>query len=484
MENLDILCTICLGNKNVTTIIEVIRDDVKLSERSIPKCAALVKQIMKHNIGKLNRPPKNRQEIEDIAKHLNKLCVKNIIDIIIKKYPDTHINKKKQLGKEQMRRDMDVWGNRPNHVQDRPYTKTKKQFDDEDEFYSMKPNDIGFSGQDSASSYASAFGNHMITNVPAGQKQTFKNPHAEKDVNRFEQQYSQYMNDRNYGINQRQQPEEIDFTLDNSGDKVRRNKEMKKAQEYAEGFGSMGGMGGVGGMQSMGGMGGMQSMGGMGEMGMCMVGGLDNDYASLLGAGAPNQMSQMPQQTQQTQFNQLGQLAQLNQLGQQSQFNPGIGMGNPLMPMSSTNMIADQMGMSNMNSYGNYGMGNGMENGMGCASGFQQQSAKSIQLTNDLERKKAERQMIDTETNQPVQNSNPLGTYGMDFTGMQNLGGNGMGMQGFGMDQMNQLNPMNQINTMNPMNPMNPMNQMNQMNPMNPMNTMNQLNFNQMQGMF
>ena len=416
MEKNNILYSVCLNDKNISALIDIICEDIKLSERSIPKCAAMAEDIMKKNISKLSRNPRDREELRKIVKYLNQLCISTIIEIITKKYPDLQINRKKQVSREQLRRNLDVWGDRENRVPDRPYIKSRKEYDDDDKtFYSMKPNDLGISGNDDAfGGFASAFGNHLITNVPAGQKQVFNNPHTQKDPGSFEQRFNQLINDRNYGLHANQKPETPDFTLDGSGDKVRQEKMMRRIEDQQVGMGGMGGMpGGMGGMPGMSGMMGNGMPGNMsgttgwndpsGSFQACAspvrgTGGSDNDiYASLLGAGAPSQPMFSQQQT-------MGGMT-------------GIGLGNPLMPLSSTNMMADQLGMNSMQNYS----GN--------------QSAKTMQLQNDLEKKLAERRQTDMETNQPQ-----ASTYGNQNTG--NMGylqqGNQYGMpQQMGMGGMN-----------------------------------------------
>ena len=366
MEKFEILYSICLDNKNVNALLEIIRDDIKLSERSLSKCSSMIREIMKKNIGKLSKPPRDREEFKETVRYLNKLCVSTIIDIIAKKYPDLQIYRKKQISKEQMKRDLDVWGDRENHVQDRPYTKSKKEYDDDEVFYSMKPNDIGFSGTDENYGYASAFGNHLITNVPVGQKQPiFNNPH--KDSSQIEQRFQQMVDERNYNARGQQRPPTPDFTLDGTGEKVKQQKMLRKMQEEQINTSNMGGMMGNG------------MPGGMMDMG------IDDPYASLLGAGAPSQ--------------------------NMGQTNPFMGMGNPLMPMSSTNMIANQMGFNNMSSLqGGYNLDN------------QNISAKSMQLQNDFEKKLAERHMVDMETNQPQQSNQNYGNQMSMMGSMNNIG--------------------------------------------------------------
>ncbi|XWV24916.1 hypothetical protein QJ856_gp0865 [Tupanvirus deep ocean] len=376
MEKFKTLYEICLDERNINDLLEVIRSDIKLSERSIPKCALMMQDIMKKNINKLTRPPRNKDEFKILVRYLNKLCVSTIIDIIAKKYPDLQISRKVQVSKEQMRRDRDVWGDRQNHVQDRPYTRSRREYDDDETFYNMRPNDIGVSGTDNDNGgYASAFGNHLITNLPLGQKQPqVFNQGSQRGESQFEQRFQQLVNERNYGIGQQQKPETPDFTLDGTGEQVKQQKMMRKMQEQMNGMG-----GGMMGMQN--GMNGMMGNGmpmGMGGMSM------DDPYASILGAGAPQQS-----------------------MGQQQQMNPFMGMGNPLMPMSSTNMMADQLGFNSMNNF---------QNGFGMN---QPVSAKSMQLSNDYERKLAERRMVDLETNQPQTSNQNYGNQMAMMGGMQ-----------------------------------------------------------------
>lgn len=373
MEKFEMLYSICLDNKNISALLDIIREDIKLKESSIPKCARMIQDIMKENIRKLSRPPKNEKEFKEIVRFLNKLCINTIIDIVAKKYPELHINRRKQISKEQMRRDLDVWGERENHVQDRPYIRSRKEYDDDERFYSMKPNDIGVAAADDFGGYASAFGNHLITNIPAGQKQpAFNNPHERKGTSEIEQRYQQMLNERNYGSTDRQKPPTPDLTLDGSGEEQRRKKMLRKMQEEQEKM-----MNGMGGMMS--GMMGSGMPNGMSGMTM------DDPYASLLGAGAPSQ--------------------------NMGQINPFMGMGNPLMPLSSTTMIADQIGYNNVNSMlNNYGTGD------------EKLSIKSMQLQNDYEKKIAERRMVDIETNQPQTNNNNYGNQMSSMGMMSNMG--------------------------------------------------------------
>jgi hypothetical protein len=440
MEKIRTLYEMCLDDNNIRNLLDVVQTDIKLKERSIPKCVSMMRDIMKKNISRLSRPPKNREEYKEIIKYLNKMCVNEIIAFISKKYPNLQINKKIQISKEQMRRDREVFGDRQNYIQDRPYTRGRKEYDDDESFYTMKPNDIGINANDYDCGYAPAFGNHMITNIPLGQKQPTYNVQGEGS--QVDLRLQQLMNERGYASNNPQKPETPDFTLDGSGEKVKMEKRLRKMQEQM-------GSDGMNGMN-----GNMNNMNGMMSYGMPndMINLSDDPYLSFLAAGAPSQ--------------------NINQV------NPFIGvsmgMGNPLMSSSSTNMMADQLGFNSMNAYAT-----------GFAMDGQSQSAKTVQLTNDYEKKMAERRIMDIETCQPQTNSE-YGNQMMQNNGMSQMQNNGMSqMQNNGMSQM-QNNGMSQMQN-NGMSQMqnNGMSQMqnimpgiNTMSTMNMMPTMNTMNPN------
>ena len=264
---MDKIYSVCLSKKNIVGLIDIIRDDIRLSERSIPKCASMIESIMKKNIEKLPHEPKSHDELIAMIKYLNDLCIKTIIEIIEKKYPDLYINKKRHVSKEQMRRNLDVYGERENHVSDRPYARTRRGYDDDEAFNNQRPAERGYDSSNSFGNYASAFDNHLITSGLPIMRNDFNQgqQQQQQEGSSLDKRYQQYMNDRNQGMNQ-QRPVTPDFTLDGSGERVRREKMLRQQQ-----------------MDNQGGMNNNNcSMGGMsGSM-------MNDPYASLLGEGAPN----------------------------------------------------------------------------------------------------------------------------------------------------------------------------------------------------
>jgi hypothetical protein len=323
---------ICTKENNITKMLELIQSEIRLSEKSIPKCVNIMRDIMKKNIIKLQQLPKNKEELRYLVRQLDKMCVIHVIEIIAKKYPDLQISRKIQVSKEQMRRDREVFGDRKNHVQDRSYIRSKREYDD-DSFNDVEPSGMGTHGTDIYSGYASAFGDHLITTNTQMSRQPSNNRHRGSD-SQFEQRFQRLVNDRNSDIGMPERPPSPDFTLDGSGEKVRRKKLERRMVEENQPSGMI-----------------FNNGFGTNDMDDNL---LDDPYASLLSQGAPSQN--------------IGQI------------NPFMGMGNPLMSISSTNAIMDQPGFNNMN--------NNFSNEV---------SAKSAQLSNDLEKKIAERDMIDRE---------------------------------------------------------------------------------------
>lgn len=262
-EKFEALYTVCLNKKNINMIIEVICDDVRLSERSIPKCVLMAQNIMKKNISNLSRPPKNKEEFKELVKYLNKLCVNSIFEIIVKKYPNLHINKKRHVSKEQLKRELEISGNRPNYVQDRPYdirSKRRNDDEDDDEIYNMRINDTGNVAAADIGGYAPAFSDMTVTNIPIGQKQHA--PTNRGSGSAIERRYQDMLASRTSSYQMHERPPTPDFTIDGTGEKIRMQKMMRKMED--------------------------QQFQGMSN-GMPNGMGMDDPYASLLSPGAPMQ---------------------------------------------------------------------------------------------------------------------------------------------------------------------------------------------------
>ncbi len=82
---------------------------------------------MNKNISKIPfRPPKIRKKQRKLSNILTNFAssqslIRLLKNILIYKF------QKRQVSREQMKRELDVWGQRQNIVPERPYTKSKKQ---------------------------------------------------------------------------------------------------------------------------------------------------------------------------------------------------------------------------------------------------------------------------------------------------------------------------------------------------------------------
>jgi len=216
------LSAICLDERNINVLVKNITENVRISDKSIPRCTEMIIHEMERNLARLSRPPKDREETKEIVYFLNKTCLDNMMDYLIKKFPQLQSGKptkafrnessessgtrretyplktdrlnpkgetyplktdrlnpkgdnppKQVVGvnptksKEKIKRDMDVYGDRLCHVSDRPHANTSKTYveEDDDQTININPNDTGFVGSDrSGGNYASPWDNYSIMN--------------------------------------------------------------------------------------------------------------------------------------------------------------------------------------------------------------------------------------------------------------------------------------------------------------------------------
>lgn len=211
------LIEICLTDKNIYDLIDVIRNNVKLTDSSVKKCAIIVADVMVKNINKLSRNPRNIDELNKIVKVLNSACIQNVIQLIVKKYPSAFINKKINTSNVQIERDIAVHGTRQPHIQDRPSSRIKNNQED---YYETPYNN--------ANNYAPYNNNLLDYNCLENNNfQSFGNSNENltsrldsESNNRNIRQSGQIISDR---------PPTPDFSLDGSGEK-RRLEKIKQMQ--------------------------------------------------------------------------------------------------------------------------------------------------------------------------------------------------------------------------------------------------------------
>ena len=256
MDNkLKILYEICLNQKNIESILDSIKKQIKLSERSVPKCIELIKDILTKRINKLVKAPRDKEEAKKFIVYLRNDCVETILDIVAKKYPTKNIGK-------HLEREVGTFTNREQmHYPDnmrRPENMRQHQ---------QPPVFQGVSMGNS--NYAPAFEECSITgSFPEAQTQTFDMRKMGSEA--MDASYQNMINERNYGMNGNRRPQTPDFSLDGSG-------KRKKQEEYNNNN---------------------INVGFAASNDYSTTATYSNPYEMLLGGGSPNYMSQQnPSQT-------------------------------------------------------------------------------------------------------------------------------------------------------------------------------------------
>lgn len=289
------LYQICFNERNIGIISGIICKQIKLSERSIPKLIKMIQECMRKNIRKVAKEPKTVDEIKEVVKNLNRMCVEEVIGTISRKYPHAFTGPN-NVSKTPFKRDIDMYGKRDVRIQERPYIRSKKDYDkmsinphrDEqsryvskqsvpqeenmlDMMYSMNLQDsnstssLGYSSTDFGG-YASPFDNHSITNdanlttVSTSQDRFLPDSNSKDD---YSKRYEMMKLEREQFMSS-QVPKipDIDLSLDDPEIKARRRMAQEQSSRNIDGTSSS-----VNTPDNS--------------------SGIDNYYASILGDGAP-----------------------------------------------------------------------------------------------------------------------------------------------------------------------------------------------------
>lgn len=237
-----ILYDACLKKTNIDKLIYKIRTEIKLKESSIPKCAKIIIKTMQNNLLKIPRAPKNKEELIDYYTKLNDICIQQVIQLILKKNPSAQILKKKQIGHEMIKRELDVHGDRDVKIQSRPHTTPKKQYDDSDEYVPNNPAFNDNMGYDSfGGNYASPFDEISITGIKtpiSDPDRPNRNTNQQYPQTRpkslatmsIQQRMKEELNTRR-NENGRDMPPDIDLSLDGSGAKIKAERARRAQQD-------------------------------------------------------------------------------------------------------------------------------------------------------------------------------------------------------------------------------------------------------------
>ena len=320
----------CTSEANMIEIVSAIGEQVRLDDSLMDKCIDKSVEYMIKNIRGLVRMPGSRREEAIIISKLNNYCIDKLTTTILMKKPMLKINSQpnyqtnssKQGNKGRIQRDLDVYGQRDVRISERPSPMGRKNTyaEDEDPSYYRQQNKLrqyeekqrpqrpqqeqegepeepmGYTPDDnySTGSYASAFGNHLITSTGNNLTQM----QSPQDVNRnyskkdqsgtFDDKLQNYMTQRDIGIYTNDRPPEIDFSMDGSGAKAaaeRQRRAMENGSELVQNNNQMGFQNPMsGGMSNMSGgpMGFSNNFGNFGsfDMGGGMNGGMNGNMGS------------------------------------------------------------------------------------------------------------------------------------------------------------------------------------------------------------
>jgi hypothetical protein len=237
------LWSLCMSRGNLTELADIIIEKSEKSPRYTDACISRVKTIMERKLKALSREPRDRSEVNKIFRKLNEVCIDSVLQTLSRVSSDH--GKSRGRGRER----------RPERRRD--------------EFMAA---DAGYT--DCASVDDNCNITDKIDPVSVGRKYDYyNNPH-----------------NRNMIFRGGQKPPSPDFTLDGSGEEVRRRKALARQQEEAMARGGYGPGGfGPGGYEQM--NYGFEPSGydqGGSFGGPPNQSGLDSDpYRYLLGGGAP-----------------------------------------------------------------------------------------------------------------------------------------------------------------------------------------------------
>lgn len=407
----------CMSKKNIIQILDGVCYHINLNENSVKKCVIMIKNNLLNNIQRITRHPRNQNELIALIDRLNKLCINSIIEYITKKYPDKFINRKKQASKEYLNRELETIGKKGPHpnLMNRPHSqaqyKTKSRTVEDDRIksspsYADDLNGLNESGNYSdfdtesenmayrgsnphiggTGNYASAFGDHSITNIPRldSNNQPFETRsntdyHGRHTHVVANQQQSDMMSrireQRDRDIARPQKPPTPNWSLDKTDEEFQRERaeihtkrqsDMTQMPNQVPQFGFNQGQNQNQNQYQQEDQNQFQFQPQNQVQHMSMASFTDNSnpndafYSSLLGQGAPNS-------------EQFG-------FGFDSGSNSNSNSGFNQMPMSNTSM-----------DYSNSGQNN-----------FRKPNAKEEQLKSDYERMMAERNSIDHDTDQRI----------------------------------------------------------------------------------
>ena len=209
-DPIEIIGRTCFNRENIGLIVNEIETKIRLNDSDYPKIVKAIKAFMNEEIDNIDRVPKTNQGISNMVRSINNACASYISNSIAKKYPEKLVTRMKDPYREKLRRDQDVYGNRENHVDQRPYAGGRREYE-RDQPRRNQPEEQSpvYAGFGISSSFAPAFAEVNIT----GKDAKF---HGMPNNGRFD-------------------PNSVDLTLDGSHHEV-----VSKRMQNQQGGGSFG----------------------------------------------------------------------------------------------------------------------------------------------------------------------------------------------------------------------------------------------------
>ena len=216
--NPEALQRVCLGNNNLSRMVDDVVAQVKITEKSKPKCASMLHDAMRNNLSKLDRMPRSREEAIMVIDKLNELAVNSVVRTIKERHPAKN---QRRSGSDYLSRELGVYGDRPNVVSNRPTHQSRK----DDFTYDSKPKatlgDIGSTG----CSFAPAFSSYSFVD-----DQDLQRVEDRRGGSDMEQRYQALLASRKMGESDHQ-PAPMDLSLDGSGAASRQKRMMEQQQQ-------------------------------------------------------------------------------------------------------------------------------------------------------------------------------------------------------------------------------------------------------------
>lgn len=140
MSILEKIYRICIADARVISIMDKILMHFRIEKNGdlYAKCVMAIKNYVKAKMQCIKRTPSTREEINSLINKIMSGAFQYVHTELSKKKPELLIKRRSVVKGGFMNREVDVHGRRDNHVHQRPYTQTKKDYVDDDNIINME----------------------------------------------------------------------------------------------------------------------------------------------------------------------------------------------------------------------------------------------------------------------------------------------------------------------------------------------------------